>query len=65
MKAPNGRISGDGSVQARRHGGIRVQLPPKSFFSIKFSCGQKNLFETYDKDKNIFPEYVGLSCPKP
>jgi len=35
MKAPNGRLSGDGSAQARRQGGIRGQLPSKSF-----SCPQ-------------------------
>jgi len=22
------------------------------------------LFETYDKNKNIFPKYVGLPCPQ-
>jgi len=40
-------------------------VTPKSIFvSIRSCCGQKNLFETYDKNKNIFPKYVGLSCPQ-
>jgi len=50
MKVPNGRLSGDGSAQARRHGGIRGQLPPNFFVPPKFCCAQKNLFQTYDKN---------------
>ena len=51
MKAPNGRLSGDGSAQARRHGGAFGGSYPKSFFvPLKFCCAQKNLFQTYDKN---------------
>jgi len=65
MKAPNGKLSGDGSVQGRRHEGHLGPVTPQIFFvSIKFCCGQKNLFETYDKSKIIFPKYVDLSCPQ-
>jgi len=63
MNAPNGRLSGDGSVQAPRHGGHSGPVTPQIFFvSIKFCWGQKNLFETYDKNKSIFPKYVGVPC---
>jgi len=32
MKAPNGRLSGDGSAQARRHGGTFGDSYPQIFF---------------------------------
>jgi len=44
MKAPNGKLSGGGSAQARRHGGIREQLLPNIFCAPKFCYVQKNLF---------------------
>jgi len=31
MKAPNGRLSGDGSAQARRHGGYSGAVALQSF----------------------------------
>jgi len=35
MKAPNGRLSADGSARpADKGGGIRVQLPPNLFYSL-------------------------------
>jgi len=65
MSAPNGRLFEDGSVHARRHGEHSDPVTPQIFsVSIKCCCGQKHLFETYDKNKNIFPKYVGLSCPQ-
>jgi len=41
MKAPNGRLSGDGSAQARRQGGIREQLPSKSFLCPQILLGSE------------------------
>jgi len=50
MKAPNGRLSGNGSAQARRHGGAFGGSYPQIFFvPSKFCCAQKNLFQTYEK----------------
>jgi len=68
MKAPNGRLSGDGSVQARRHeGDIRGSYP--QIFSVlpQIFCAQKNLFQTYDNNKNFPPlkMYVALLALKP
>ena len=52
MKVPNGRLSGDGAAQARRHGGRYPQI----FFVLpKFCCAQKNLCQTYDKIKIFSP----------
>jgi len=46
----NGRLSGNGSSQARRHGGPFVVSYPQIFFvPPKFCCAQKNLFQTCDK----------------
>jgi len=43
MKAPNGRISDNGSAQARRHGGAFGGSYPQIFFEPpKFCCAQKN-----------------------
>jgi len=54
MNAPNGRLSGDGSARARRHGGAFGGSFLQIFFvPLKFYCAQKNLFQTYDK--NLFP----------
>ena len=51
MKASNGRLSGDGSAQVRRHGVAFGGSYPQIFFvPSKFSCAQKNLFQTYDKN---------------
>jgi len=55
MKVPNGRLSGDGSAQTRRHGDHSVAVTPKSFCAPKFCSAQKNLFQTYDKNKNPSP----------
>jgi len=50
MKAPNGRLSGDGSDQARRHGGaFGGSYHQILFVPPKFGCFQTNLFQTYDK----------------
>ena len=64
MRAPNGRLSVDGSVQARRSGGIRVQLPPKSFLCPSNFVVVRKICLKHDKNKNIFPKYVDLSCPQ-
>jgi len=54
MKAPDGRLSGDGSAQARRHGGVFGGSWPQIFFaSPKFYCAQKNLSQTYDNNQNM------------
>jgi len=56
MKVPNERLSGDGSAQTRRHGGTFGGSFPQIFFvPPKFCCAQKNLFSTYDKNKNLLP----------
>jgi len=53
MKDPNGRLSGNGSAQARRHVGT---VTPNSFLCLsKFYCAQEHLFWTYDKNKNLYP----------
>jgi len=50
-EGPNGRRSGDGCAQARRHGGAFGRSYPQIFFvHPKFRCAQKNLFQTYDKN---------------
>jgi len=54
MKVTNGRLSGDGSAQARRHGGHSGAVTPKTFCAPKFCCGWKNLFQTYNKSKIFF-----------
>jgi len=44
MRAPNGRLFGDGSAQARRHGEHSGPVTSQIFFvSIKCCCGQKHL----------------------
>jgi len=35
-KAPNGRLSGDGSAQARRHGAFRGSYPQVTFVPKQF-----------------------------
>ena len=51
MKAPNGTLSGDGSAQARRHGGEFGGSYHQIFFvPPKFCFVRKNLFQTYDKN---------------
>ena len=56
MNAPNGRLSGDGSAQAPRHGGTFGGSYLQIFLCLpKYCCAQKNLFQTYDKNKNISP----------
>jgi len=42
MKVTNGRHSGDGSAQVRRHGGFRRQLPPNLFCALQILlCSEK------------------------
>ena len=54
MKAYNGRLSGDCSAQARKHGVHSWTVTTKSFlFHPRFCCLQKTLFWTCDKNKNI------------
>jgi len=61
MKATNGRFSGDGSVQARRHGGIRGQLPPNLFYApLNFVVLRKICFKHIIKTK-IFPPKMYFS----
>jgi len=51
MKAPNERLSGDGSTHASKHGGaFGVSYPQIFFVPPKFRFAQKNLFQTYDKN---------------
>jgi len=41
-EGPNGRLSGDSSDEARRHGDIRVQLPQNLFCAPQISlCSEK------------------------
>ena len=50
-EGPHGRLSGDGSAQARRHGGAFWGSYPWIFFvPPKFCCAHKNLFQTCDKN---------------
>ena len=50
------KTSGDGSAQARRHGGAFGGSNPQIFFvPLKFCCAQINLFQTYDTNWNLFP----------
>jgi len=43
MNAPNGRLSGDGSAQARRHGGAFGGSYPQIFFVLPqiLLCSEK------------------------
>jgi len=42
--------------QARSHGeGIQGQCLPQFLSPLKFHCAQKNLFETYNKNKKLSP----------
>jgi len=61
---PNGRLSGDGSAQARRHGGFGESYPPNLFIHPKFCCAHKNVFQTYNKIKNLSPVKMYFP-PKP
>ena len=54
-EAPNGRLSGDGSAQACRHGGHSGVVTPKSFCAPNFVVLRKICFKTYDKNKNSSP----------
>ena len=66
MKAPNGRLSGDGSAQARRQGAHSGAVTPKYFLCLpKFCCAQKNLFQTYDKNLNLSPLKMYFAPTKP
>ena len=55
MKVPNGRRPGDGSAQARRHGGIRRQLPEIFFCVPQILLCSENLFQRFEKYKHLFP----------
>jgi len=45
-EGPGGRLSGDGSTQARRHGGAFGGRCPKSFLCLpKLCCAQKICFK--------------------
>jgi len=44
MKAPGGRLSGDGSAQARRHGGAFGGSYPNLFCASKVVLCSENLF---------------------
>jgi len=49
-EGPSGRLSGNGSSQARRDGGAFGDSYPQIFFVLpKFCCSYKTLFQTYDK----------------
>jgi len=62
MKAPNGRLSGDGSAQTRRHGGIWEQLPPNLFCPLpNFVMLRKMCFKYMIKTK-VFPP-KNVFCP--
>jgi len=55
MKDPNGRLSGDGSAQARSHGGIRGELPPNLFcVAPNFVVLRKICFKHMIKTKIFF-----------
>jgi len=55
MKDPNGRLSGGGSAQARRHGGHSKEVTTKSFlFPPNFVVLRKIYFEHMIKQK-YFP----------
>ena len=55
MKAPNGRLSADGSAQARRHGGHSGEATPKSIlFPANFVVLRKICFKDMMKT-NISP----------
>ena len=56
-EGPNGRLSGDGSTQARRHGGaFGVSYPQIFFVPPKFCFAQKYLFQAFVVIKiKIFP----------
>jgi len=54
MKVPNGRLSGDVPPRPADTVGHFGAVLPKSFLYLpKFCCAQKNLFQTYDKNKNL------------
>jgi len=54
-EGPSGRLPEDDSTQARKHGGIRGQSSSKSLFFPQIVLCSIKLFQSYDKDKNIFP----------
>jgi len=41
------------TLQARSQGGFLGQCTPKFLCPPKFCCAQKNLFQTYNKYKNL------------
>ena len=56
MKDPNGRLSGDGSTQARRHRGHSGAVTPKLFFPSNFVVLRKICFKHMRKQKSFAPE---------
>ena len=57
MKVPNGRLSGDGSVQARRHGGHLGTVTPKSFLCPEILlCSEKFVSKHMIKTKILPPQ---------
>jgi len=65
MKAPYGRLSDDGSAQARRHGGPFGGSYPQIFFVLPqiLLCSEKFVLNTGWKQKAFPPKYV-FSTPK-
>jgi len=55
MKAPNGGFSGNGSAQARRHGGAFGAVTQIFFVPPKVLLCSEKFVLTYDKNK-IFPQ---------
>jgi len=59
MKASNGRLSGDGSAQTRRHGGGAFgAITPKFFVTPNFNVLRNICFEHMMKIKRFPPKNV-------
>ena len=57
MKVPNGRLSGDGSTQARRHSAaFGVSYPKSVFVPQNFVVLRKNCFKHMIKIKMFLPQ---------
>ena len=64
-KVPNGRLSGDGSAQARRHEGHSRVVTPKSFLCPPNFVVLRNIFFKHMIKLKIFRPEKCIFPPKP
>ena len=65
MKVPNGRLSGDGSAQASRHGGHSEAVTPKSFLCPPNFVVLRKICFKHLRNITSFPHKNAFFPPKP